>query len=241
MSKLEAAKTFSRVIACNITQDPPVSVVDYVKRAKDDWNLRGANDPARYVCAAPGASEEEIRASGAGDVVREFLPRVLDWQHDYVLEIGCGFGRMTRSIAEYSKRVWGIDISPSLIAKAKERLMDVPHATVIEGDGMTLNGIPDNLFDIAFEYIVFQHIPAEEVIINYIQQVELKLRPGGVFIMHGRDVSGSNTGLSPGNTWHGCRLGPELVRRAIAEVDLAVIKEEGIGTDRYWATMLKGG
>ena len=240
MSKIEDAKTHARAIECVNLPEDQVPIEIFLKRAKTDWDLRGQHDPSRYVCAAPGASWDEIDVSGRGDVVREFLPRVLDYPHDSVLEIGCGFGRMTRSIADYARRgVVGIDISPSLIARAKERLADVPNATVLEGDGMTLNGIPDNVFDIAFEYIVFQHIPAEEVIVSYIREVDKKLKDYGVFIMHGRDVPASDTGLSPGNTWHGCRLGRELVMKAIGGTHLFLLKDEGVGTDRYWATLQK--
>jgi SAM-dependent methyltransferase len=240
MSKVEEAKTYSRAFECQILPDAPVDVESFVKRAKIDWDLRGQHDPARYVCAHPGASEEEIRASGTGDVVREFLPRVLDYPHDSVLEIGCGFGRMTRAIAEYASRgVVGIDISPSLISLAKIRLADVMNATVMEGDGITLNGVPDDAFDVAFEYTVFQHIPAEEVIRSYIREVYKKLKNYGVFVMHGRDVPASDTGLSPGNTWHGCRIGRELVMGGIGGTQLHLIKDEGVGTDRYWATLQK--
>ena len=215
MSKIDDALTHARAIECADLPGEQESLENYLKRAKIDWDLRGQHDPGRYVCASPDASEAQIEASGRGDVVREYLPRVLDYPHDTVLEIGAGFGRMTRWIAEYSKRVWGIDISPSLVRKAHERLGGMLSISIIEGDGITLNGIPNSIFDVAFEYLVFQHIPAEEIIISYIQEVWKKLKPGGVFIMHGRDVPASETGTSTGNTWHGCRCGPDLVRKGM--------------------------
>jgi SAM-dependent methyltransferase len=240
MSKVEEAKTYSRAFECQILPDAPVDVESFVKRAKIDWDLRGQHDPARYVCAHPGASEEEIRASGTGDVVREFLPRVLDYPHDSVLEIGCGFGRMTREISSYAKTVWGIDISPSLVELARKRV-DTQRVRIVEGDGMTLNGIPDGIFDVVFEYIVFQHISSEQVIINYIREACKKLKDGGVMVMHGRDVPTGIQGESLGNTWHGCRLGPDLVRKAIEPTEFAIVLEEGVATERYWVTLKKGG
>ena len=103
--------------------------------------------------------------------------------------------------------------------------------------------IEDGVVDVAFEFIVFQHIPVEDVIISYIRDVHRVLRPGGVFIMHGRDVPRhwkSEEGATLGNTWHGCQCGPELVARAIDGTSFTIVVESGLGTPNYWVTLQKG-
>ncbi len=54
-----------------------------------------------------------------------------------VLDLGCGGGTTTLAIAGAvgpSGRVTGVDISPDLVAHARQRLEAFPHATVIEAD-----------------------------------------------------------------------------------------------------------
>jgi len=252
MSNIDDAVRYSRAIECaNIPNLDPVDIDSFLKISKDDWNLRAIKDASKYVCASSLASEEDIRASGYGDVKREFLPRVFPDKNfdensyiypvDTVLEIGCGFGRMTMFIAPYCKTLYAVDISSELLRIASSRL-DHPiyqHVHFIETDGMHLDGVPNNSVDIAFEYIVFQHCSSEEVIMSYIREVGKKLKIGGMFIMHGRDVPADTGGISKGNTWHGCQCGGDLVRRCTQGTMLQIVKEEGVGTDRYWVTLRK--
>jgi SAM-dependent methyltransferase len=181
--------------------------------------------------------------------MREFVPRLRDYPHDTILEIGCGFGRMSIFIAAYCTRFYGVDISGSLILQAMGRLAEyraefgtdgvARHGTFIEVDGQTVEPIEDGVVDLAYEYLVFQHIPVEDVIISYIRDVHRVLKPGGVFIMHGRDVLITGMGSTLGNTWHGCRCGQELVYRAMDGTSFSIIEEEGVGTERYWVTLQK--
>lgn len=244
-----SALQYARALHCNDFRGmPSVGNDEFLRAAKEDWNLRAVADASSYVCASPHASENDLRASGQGDVLREFVPRLRDYPHDTILEIGCGFGRMSIFIAAYCTRFYGVDISGILIDKAMQRLALYRsefgtdgvgrHGTFIEVDGHTVEPIDDGVVDLAFEYIVFQHIPSEDVIISYIRDVHRVLKTGGVFIMHGRDVP-SEASSTLGNTWHGCRCGPELVQRAIEGTSFSVVHEEGVDTDRYWATLQK--
>jgi ubiquinone/menaquinone biosynthesis C-methylase UbiE len=45
-----------------------------------------------------------------------------------MLEIGCGIGRMTRAFASRFGTVYGIDISPEMIAQGQRYLADYPNA-----------------------------------------------------------------------------------------------------------------
>lgn len=246
MSKADDALQYSRALECNnLTYLGTTDLESFLKASKEDWNLRAAQDASSYVCAASQASEEQIRASGLGDVVREFIPRAFPEDPSAklgsILEIGCGFGRMSMFLMDYCEFLYAMDISSELIAKAKDRI-PTGHVVFFENDGMTIPDkfVPDNSIDLAFEYIVFQHIPSEEIVISYIKEVHRKLKTGGRFIMHGRDVPADTGGPSLGNTWHGCRCGPELVSKSLDGTNFAIIDEEGVGTDRYWVILQKG-
>lgn len=251
MSNFDDAIQYSRAIHCNnLSNLDKTNINEYLCILKSDWNLRAIHNASSYVCAIPNASEYDIALSGNIDVKNEFFPRVFGKEYyenfkvtpiDTVLEIGCGFGRMTMFIAQYCNKLYAVDISKELLEIAKKRLSDTKynHVKFIETDGMHLDGVPDNSIDVAFEYIVFQHCPSQEIITSYIKEVSKKLKVGGIFVMHGRDLPCDETGTSIGNTWHGCRCGGDLVRKSIENTNLRIEKEEGIGTERYWATLKK--
>jgi len=234
----------SRAIECRILEPTKqLSIGDYSRLLKEDWNARALVDAASYVCANQHATEEAIQGSGKHDFEGEFLSRVRKYYEDFpetVLEIGCGFGRMSQFISEVCHILYAVDISGELLNIAEKRLKDVcNNIYFIEVDGYNLNKISDNSIDVAFEYICFQHIPSAQIIVNYIHEVSRVLRSGGIFIMHGRDVSGSITEMDPGNTWHGVRISPKFVDDAIKGTELYVYEEEAIETDRYWCILKK--
>ncbi len=55
------------------------------------------------------------------EALRKLLKKIAPLEN--TLDIGCGDGRFTMVISEYSRQVCGIDLSPMLIEQAEERLM----------------------------------------------------------------------------------------------------------------------
>jgi ArsR family transcriptional regulator len=51
-----------------------------------------------------------------------------------VLDIACGDGVMAELMAGHARSITGVDVSPTLIAAARERLKGDPHVTLIEAD-----------------------------------------------------------------------------------------------------------
>lgn len=247
---LSDEQRYQRAIVCNEFHLPQVDTASFLRVLKDDWNMRALHDPSSFVFAEHEAPEELIRESGRKAVLLDFVPRLKNYPHDTILEIGCGMGRMSIFICEYASRYYGVDISGELIKIAMRRLAvyreecavtgKVCQETFVETDGMSLgDAIPPNSVDFAFEFIVFQHISSQDVIMSYIRDVHRVLKQGGVFVMHGRDISTGISGASEGNTWHGTRSGPELVRRAIHGLSFTIVEEEGQNTVDYWVTLQK--
>jgi SAM-dependent methyltransferase len=96
-----------------------------------------------------------------------------------VVEIGCGAGRITRAIAARVAHVVGVDVSAEMIDRAKEGLADVANAEFAVGNGLDLEHLPDGGFDVAYSFIVFQHIPDPTVTCGYIAEMGRVLKPGG--------------------------------------------------------------
>jgi SAM-dependent methyltransferase len=98
---------------------------------------------------------------------------------DRVIEIGCGIGRITRAIADRAAHVTGVDVSKEMVDRARIALADVRNVELVVGNGLDLSGVDDASVDVAYSFIVFQHIPDPEVTCGYIEEIGRVLRPGG--------------------------------------------------------------
>jgi SAM-dependent methyltransferase len=100
---------------------------------------------------------------------------------DYMLEIGCGIGRMTHGFAPLFQQVHAIDVSGEMIRRAKHHGSHLKNVYFYETSGSDLCIFANNSFDFCFSYIVFQHIPDKAIIFNYIREASRVLKPEGVF------------------------------------------------------------
>lgn len=85
------------------------------------------------------------------------------------LDFGCGVGRLAEAMLTYCDQVTGVDISPGMLALARERGSRVRY----------VDQIPDEAFDWINSFIVLQHIPparGEEIIETLLS----RLAPGGM-------------------------------------------------------------
>ncbi|MBP2158784.1 MULTISPECIES: class I SAM-dependent methyltransferase [Asticcacaulis] len=92
-----------------------------------------------------------------------------------VLDIGCGTGRHTIRLARAGNRVTGIDLSPGMLAVAREKLSSLDVA-LIEGDILTAP--PPGPFDAVVTALVLEHINDPAV---FFARVADLLTPGGGF------------------------------------------------------------
>lgn len=95
-----------------------------------------------------------------------------------VLEVGCGIGRLTSEISKLFPTIliFGIDISPKMIAYAAKTGRNNCVYTVCDG-----RGIPREMeFGFVYSMVVFQHIDADGVK-EYIKNISKRLYQGGIF------------------------------------------------------------
>ena len=88
-----------------------------------------------------------------------------------MIEIGCGIGRLTRALAHRAGRVVGIDVSKEMIERARLALADLANVDLLVGNGSDLAGVADASMDVAYSFIVFQHIPDPAVTCDYIEEI----------------------------------------------------------------------
>jgi len=209
-----------------------------------EWDQRARENAYHYVASGREKwSEEEFDLSGFGStehVVIADLARIAgerDPKEMIVLEIGCGAGRMTRSIAEIFGHVHAVDVSGEMLARARTRLADIENVTWTHTNGVDLDALGDVQLDFALSYIVFQHIPDIEVIRGYIREVALRLKPDALFKFQAQGSPGA--AAVPNDTWSGARFSALDAVRAARENQLQIEAFAGVGEQYFWLTMRK--
>jgi SAM-dependent methyltransferase len=105
-----------------------------------------------------------------------------------ILEIGPGGGRWTRFLLPMCQQYMGIDLSGQCIESCKSFFGNASHAQFLKNDGMSLDAVPDDTFDLVFTFDSLVH--AETVVMDsYIPQILRKLAPGGVAFVHHSNVA----------------------------------------------------
>jgi len=87
--------------------------------------------------------------------------------------VGCGTGLVLARLKSFAASAKGIDLSPGMLAKARERGLDV-----VEGSATELP-FADNSFDVCCSFKVLAHIPAINTALSEMARV---VKPGGVVI-----------------------------------------------------------
>jgi SAM-dependent methyltransferase len=220
--------------------------MDLLSRMERDWDCRAREAPEYYVAnARTDWSPEEFLRSGEINVDNDILadPELIHLPCEFgqmrVLEIGCGAGRMTRAIAAAFGQVDAVDISAEMIALARRNLDGIRNAAVQKNNGTDLAPLPDGVYDFAFSFIVFQHIPSTDVIRSYVREVHRCLTPGGLFKFQ---VQGDTEMRPPADdTWIGEAMSLEDARALAEETGFELVRAAGEGTQYFWLWFRKGG
>ena len=216
---------------------------ELLQKMKRDWDDRARENFQYYIVnSRKDWSDEDFRASGDQTVAHYVLTdmenvcqgkRPCDMK---VLDFGCGAGRVTRSLGKLFGEVHGVDISSEMLKLAGAALADLPNIRLYETNGQDLDVLGDALFDFAFAFSVFHHIPGKAIIENCIRQVGRHLRPGCLFKF---EVQGHPFEAPEGDTWLGTPL---------SEADMLEIAERtgfesryrvGAGQENYWHWFFK--
>jgi len=216
--------------------DPDISA-----RMREDWNARAREDAGYYVAFGRREQSDADFFATATEVVNSLeaeLRRVpaaqrRNWR---ALEIGCGPGRLMRPLSRHFAEIHGVDVSDEMISLAREKLRDIGAAHVHTSDGARLDEFEDASFDFIYSYAVFQHIPAREVVLEYMREIHRVATPGALARLQ---FNGLPRGYDSYDTWAGARFSAtELMEFAEAN-DLQVLALEGALTQYMWTTWRK--
>ena len=122
-------------------------------------------------------SPDEIAASAAE--TRAALEATVGLSStDKVLEIGCGIGRVGAELAPYVGEWIGCDVSPTMLAHARERLAAQRNVQLVENSGFDLAPIPAETIDVVYCTVVFMHLDEWDRW-GYVQEAFRVLRRSG--------------------------------------------------------------
>jgi SAM-dependent methyltransferase len=102
-----------------------------------------------------------------------------------VLEIGCGIGRFLAALAPEVRRVTGIDISPVMIDRARERCAGSTNVAVQVSSGQDLAPFADESFDLVLAADVFPYLvqAGAALVERHLQESARVLRPAGSLVV----------------------------------------------------------
>ena len=110
-----------------------------------------------------------------------YLFKNFDTTNMIALDYGCGPGRNLVKFNNRFKRIDGVDISSINLEKSKVNLeynnIDIPNLYHTSGDNLSM--IKDNVYDVMFAVICFQHICVHEIRFNILKEAYRVLKPGG--------------------------------------------------------------
>ncbi len=151
----------------------------------------GMDDPLWAIAAEPERkrgercawTDEEFYSSGEADW-RDFLPRWLQYGVDTgnCLEIGCGVGRITKQLALLFEKVYAIDVSPAMIARAGDAIVSGNVEFFVTG-GLALPQA-DGSVKAIFSTHVLQHLDSAQIVSLYFTEFFRVLEPGGTIMIH---------------------------------------------------------
>jgi ubiquinone/menaquinone biosynthesis C-methylase UbiE len=133
---------------------------------------------------------------------RAFLADIAFPANAHVLEVGCGTGVLTRTLARWPDidAVVGVDVAPTLLSKARDLAMDLPNVIFQEADGRALP-FEDETFDVVvFDSTLF-HVPGPE---RTLAEAFRVLRPLGLLATFDGDYATTTVALGDHDPLQAC-------------------------------------
>jgi len=167
----------------------PRHMHDELERLRHTWDTLGADDPLWAILSDPdkrGGRWDDASFFAAGEseiaaIVQRCDALQRPAKRELALDFGCGVGRLSRALASRYARVIGVDISPRMLARARELHVHVENVRFVENATSRLAFVADASVDFVYSVITLHHMPAA-LQLDYIGEFLRVLAPGGVAV-----------------------------------------------------------
>jgi len=212
----------------------------------NNWNAWGTQDPMFAILTDPAKDhgrwkEEEFFATGAEQVDRRLnwlRSKGIEAQRGRALDFGCGIGRLTNALAGHFGEVHGVDISASMIERARQVCRFPNKIKYFQNTTSDLSLFEDGKYDFIYSELVLQHIPPRYEL-SYIGEFLRLLSPQGVALFQTMHAVGWRA-LVPDVVVEGYRrwkykgdayfpmyaIGPETVKQAVLRKGCVLLAHE---------------
>ncbi len=167
-----------------------------VEEMAGNWNAWGNQDPMYAILTDPEKAhgqwnEEEFFASGEKQI-EEKLKWIrnagLTLHFGKALDFGCGIGRLSNALAKYFDEVHGVDISKSMIERARQLCRFPGKIKYYENTEANLGAFKTGTYDLVYTELVLQHIPQHYQLCYLADFFRLLSEPGIAYFQTVRTV-----------------------------------------------------
>jgi SAM-dependent methyltransferase len=159
-----------------------------ISRQRKDWDELAGFNAEWAVLSDPetrfgGWDQERFFATGDEQIAKTMnvaaeldLPKA----RDSVLDFGCGVGRLSRALSREFEHYVGVDISPGMVARARELAGPDEGRSFVANEAPDLGMFETGRFDMVVSFLVLQHISDRDQIRAYLAEFARVLAPGGL-------------------------------------------------------------
>lgn len=203
---------------------------------KQLWEGLATKNSRYYINSDNGKNitEEQFRESGKQAYKLFISDDKLIRSKENILDFGCGTGRLTEFMAGDFKKVYGVDISPTMIAQGRNRLKNLKNVEFLETDGNSIL-LPDRSVNFVFSYLVFQHIKSRKMVENTFKEIFRVLNKKGVFKVLLRSDKQSDMNC----WWSGVEYNEESIKKLYEKTGFKLIKIEYNAKHAFWLWLEK--
>ena len=153
------------------------------------WDGQAHSDPMWAILTDPAKAggrwdAKEFFATGVRDI-NSVMEQATAWgkpaARRAALDFGCGIGRLSQPLADHFDKVYGVDISPKMIALAGRHNRRGTRVEYLCNLAANLGEFEDRSMDMIYSLITLQHIRPSYVQ-RYIKEFLRVLAPGGLLL-----------------------------------------------------------
>ena len=157
------------------------------ERLGQGWDAIGRRNPLGAILVRgelPDWDVEEFLATGRRDVERFVadLSRIVPAApRTRALDFGCGVGRITRALVDHFDEAVGVDVAPSMIARARAMHRGCRRCVFMVNRAPHLRQFAEESFGVVYSRLVLQHVrPA--LVRRYVPELVRVLTRGGALM-----------------------------------------------------------